>query len=105
MTSACVSPRVNTVEPWTRGSTPFSMVSPDSSSQSVFGFRYDTLEGHIEQGFEWFLLQKRHAILRSLDLADPARHPVPPQTPTFRSGVQYVEVDVTVLDEKPHSDW
>ena len=24
----------------------------------------------------------------------------PPQTPTFRSGVQYVEVDVTVLDEK-----
>jgi len=26
-----------------------------------FGFRYDTLQGHIEQGFEWFLLSKDHA--------------------------------------------
>lgn len=24
----------------------------------VFGFRYDTLEGHIEQGVEWFLLTR-----------------------------------------------
>ena len=24
----------------------------------VFGFRYDTLEGHIERGVEWFLLTK-----------------------------------------------
>jgi len=24
------------------------------------GFRYDTLEGHIERGFEWFLLSKDH---------------------------------------------
>lgn len=24
----------------------------------VFGFRYDTLEGHIERGIEWFLLTK-----------------------------------------------
>src|SRR5215510_2452454 len=24
------------------------------------------------------------------------------QTPTFRSGIQYVEVDVTVLDQKGH---
>src|SRR5688572_8938374 len=24
----------------------------------VFGFRYDTLEGHIERGVEWFLLRK-----------------------------------------------
>ena len=24
----------------------------------VFGFRYDTLEGHIETGVEWFLLRK-----------------------------------------------
>jgi uncharacterized protein (UPF0548 family) len=24
----------------------------------VFGFRYDTLEGHIERGLEWFLLTK-----------------------------------------------
>ena len=28
---------------------------------TMFGFRYDTLEGHIEQGFEWFLLSKVHA--------------------------------------------
>jgi uncharacterized protein (UPF0548 family) len=28
---------------------------------SVFGFRYDTLEGHIERGYEWFLLTKDHA--------------------------------------------
>lgn len=28
---------------------------------SYFGFRYDTLEGHIERGFEWFLLTKDHA--------------------------------------------
>lgn len=27
---------------------------------SVFGFRYDTLAGHIERGFEWFLLTKDH---------------------------------------------
>jgi uncharacterized protein (UPF0548 family) len=27
---------------------------------TLFGFRYDTLEGHIEQGLEWFLLTKRH---------------------------------------------
>jgi hypothetical protein len=27
----------------------------------VCGFRYDTLEGHIERGFEWFLLTKEHA--------------------------------------------
>ena len=27
---------------------------------SYFGFRYDTLEGHIERGFEWFLLTKDH---------------------------------------------
>jgi uncharacterized protein (UPF0548 family) len=25
---------------------------------STFGFRYDTLEGHIEKGSEWFLLKK-----------------------------------------------
>lgn len=27
---------------------------------SYFGFRYDTLDGHIERGFEWFLLTKDH---------------------------------------------
>lgn len=28
---------------------------------NVYGFRYDTLEGHIERGVEWFLLTKNHA--------------------------------------------
>jgi uncharacterized protein (UPF0548 family) len=28
---------------------------------SVFAFRYDTLEGHIERGAEWFILEKDHA--------------------------------------------
>lgn len=27
---------------------------------SVYGFRYDTLDGHIEAGCEWFLLEKDH---------------------------------------------
>ncbi len=27
---------------------------------TIFGFRYDTLEGHIERGYEWFLLTKNH---------------------------------------------
>jgi len=27
---------------------------------TLFGFRYDTLAGHIERGFEWFLLTKDH---------------------------------------------
>jgi len=27
---------------------------------SHFGFRYDTLEGHVERGYEWFLLTKDH---------------------------------------------
>jgi uncharacterized protein (UPF0548 family) len=29
-------------------------------AQTLFGFRYDTLEGHIERGYEWFLLTKLH---------------------------------------------
>jgi uncharacterized protein (UPF0548 family) len=28
--------------------------------RSVFGFRYDTLQGHLEAGAEWFLLTKEH---------------------------------------------
>ncbi|MBW3623912.1 MAG: DUF1990 domain-containing protein [Armatimonadetes bacterium] len=28
--------------------------------RTFFGFRYDTLEGHIERGAEWFLLAKEH---------------------------------------------
>lgn len=27
---------------------------------TVYGFRYDTLEGHIERGAEWFMLTKKH---------------------------------------------
>ncbi len=26
-----------------------------------FGFRYETLEGHIESGWEWFVIRKDHA--------------------------------------------
>jgi uncharacterized protein (UPF0548 family) len=38
------------------------MQSRDEVEHGVtyFGFRYDTLEGHIERGFEWFLLTKDH---------------------------------------------
>jgi len=28
--------------------------------RTYFGFRYDTLKGHIERGYEWFLLTKQH---------------------------------------------
>jgi uncharacterized protein (UPF0548 family) len=37
-----------------------SVREESSPSHTVFGFRYDTLEGHIERGCEWFLLTKRH---------------------------------------------
>jgi uncharacterized protein (UPF0548 family) len=38
-----------------------STVRDETDGQRTsFGYRYDTLEGHIEQGFEWFLLSKRH---------------------------------------------
>jgi hypothetical protein len=33
----------------------------EAGPESVFGFRYDTLDGHIESGVEWFLLRKAHA--------------------------------------------
>jgi uncharacterized protein (UPF0548 family) len=29
--------------------------------RTIFGFRYDTLEGHIERGAEWFVLTKDHS--------------------------------------------
>jgi uncharacterized membrane protein/uncharacterized protein (UPF0548 family) len=32
----------------------------DEPHQSVRGFRYDTLEGHFERGYEWFLVTKDH---------------------------------------------
>ena len=31
-----------------------------TEQESVFGYRYDTLQGHIERGYEWFLLTKDH---------------------------------------------
>lgn len=31
-----------------------------NTARSVFGFRYDTLQGHAEAGAEWFLLTKDH---------------------------------------------
>lgn len=32
-----------------------------TSTETVFGYRYDTLRGHIERGWEWFVLSKVHA--------------------------------------------
>ena len=34
------------------------LVSRVREEPNVFGFRYDTLEGHIERGVEWFLLTR-----------------------------------------------
>lgn len=34
--------------------------SKAGKEETVFGFRYDTLEGHLERGIEWFLLTKEH---------------------------------------------
>jgi uncharacterized protein (UPF0548 family) len=33
----------------------------EREAESVFGFRYETLDGHIERGAEWFTLTKDHA--------------------------------------------
>jgi uncharacterized protein (UPF0548 family) len=35
-----------------------TMVSEVRDEPDVFGFRYDTLDGHIERGVEWFLLTR-----------------------------------------------
>lgn len=32
----------------------------ENARESVFGFRYDTLDGHIESGTEWFILREDH---------------------------------------------
>jgi len=43
------------------GGTRVHSVRDESDAQrTLFGFRYDTLRGHIERGFEWFLLTKEH---------------------------------------------
>lgn len=33
----------------------------DEEGRSAYGFRYDTLPGHVEEGAEWFVLEKDHA--------------------------------------------
>jgi uncharacterized protein (UPF0548 family) len=38
-----------------------AMVTQVRDEPGVYGFRYDTLEGHIERGMEWFLLTKDDA--------------------------------------------
>jgi hypothetical protein len=35
-----------------------AVVNKVRDERGVYGFRYDTLEGHIERGVEWFLLTK-----------------------------------------------
>ena len=44
------------------GAVVVSAVHEDEAGeeQTAYGFRYDTLEGHIECGLEWFLLTKAH---------------------------------------------
>jgi len=43
------------------GSVVVSAVRDERGAErTVFGYRYDTLEGHIERGAEWFLLSKDH---------------------------------------------
>lgn len=34
--------------------------SVQTDTETLLGFRYDTLEGHIEAGSEWFMLKKNH---------------------------------------------
>ena len=43
------------------GATVVSVLRDDrEATQSVHGFRYDTLAGHFERGSEWFLVTKDH---------------------------------------------
>jgi uncharacterized protein (UPF0548 family) len=42
-----------------------AVVNKVRDERGVYGFRYDTLEGHIERGVEWFLLTKdEHGAIR-----------------------------------------
>lgn len=38
-----------------------AVTDESTDARSTFAFRYDTLEGHIERGAEWFSLTKDHA--------------------------------------------
>jgi uncharacterized protein (UPF0548 family) len=42
------------------GARVHSVREESDGERTIFGFRYDTLEGHIERGCEWFLLTKNH---------------------------------------------
>lgn len=42
------------------GTRVHSVRDEHDASATYFGWRYDTLTGHIERGFEWFLLTKDH---------------------------------------------
>lgn len=42
------------------GTRVHSVREESNERETIFGFRYDTLQGHIEEGFEWFLLRKDH---------------------------------------------
>ena len=42
------------------GARGFGVRDEVGEAGTIFGFRYDTLDGHIEQGYEWFLLTKDH---------------------------------------------
>ena len=38
-----------------------SVRDEQAAGTTRFGFRYDTLVGHFERGFEWFVIEKQHA--------------------------------------------
>jgi uncharacterized protein (UPF0548 family) len=42
------------------GARVHSVRDETNEKESIFGYRYDTLQGHIERGYEWFLLTKDH---------------------------------------------
>jgi uncharacterized protein (UPF0548 family) len=42
------------------GTVVAEVVESEDALESRFGFRYDTLAGHLESGVEWFLVRKDH---------------------------------------------
>jgi uncharacterized protein (UPF0548 family) len=59
-----------------------------ADDRTVFAYRYDTLEGHFEQGFEWFRLTKEHATGRVLFEIE--AHWRPGQFPTWWARIGFV---------------
>jgi hypothetical protein len=43
------------------GTVVSEILDEQSETETAFGYRYDTLQGHIESGSEWFILRKNHA--------------------------------------------